>query len=500
MGDDEKDRSRASWARLRFAVVGPLLASPPHRGDLKAEIARLAEKSWRHPRTGEPVRFGRSTIERWLSAARASRDPVAALARATRRDRGAQPSLAVELRQLLRRQYEEHPGWTVKLHYDNLPARIAAAPVLGRVSIPSYHSVRRFLKAEGLVRKRRVRRREGGAQRDDVRHGSGDLEVRSSEVAHTHALWHADFHHGSRPVLTAAGSWQTPRLVCFLDDHSRLVCHLQWYLEETAECFVHALVQAILKRGLPRALLTDNGPAMLAAETRGGLERLGIVHERTLAYAAYQNAKQEVFWAQIEGRLLAMLEGVGDLTLARLNEATQAWVEMDYHRRLHRELGATPLERYLGAPTLGRPSPSPEALRRAFRADAVRTQRRSDGTLSLGGRRFEVPSRFRHLQRLHLRYAGWDLSYVDLVDERTGEILTALYPLDKRGNASGRRRRITARPQNATPPSAPAASSPPPASGMAPLLTKLIAEYAAAGLPPAYLPKKPQPNEEEETS
>jgi transposase InsO family protein len=43
-----------------------------------------------------------------------------------------------------------------------------------------------------------------------------------------------------------------------------------------------------LKRGLPRALLTDNGPAMLAAETREGLERLGIVHERTLAYAAYQ--------------------------------------------------------------------------------------------------------------------------------------------------------------------------------------------------------------------
>ena len=44
---------------------------------------------------------------------------------------------------------------------------------------------------------------------------------------------------------------------------------------------------------------------------------------------------------------------------------------MEYHRRVHRELGATPLERYLGAPTLGRASPSPEELRRAFRADAA---------------------------------------------------------------------------------------------------------------------------------
>lgn len=480
MQGDERDHARGSWARLRFAVVGPLLAAPPAHGELQAEIARLAEKSWRHPRSGEPVRFGRSTIERWLYAARASRDPVAALARAVRRDRGSRPSVPPELRTVLRRQYEDHPSWTVRLHYDNLPARRAASPELAGLSIPSYHSVARFLRAAGLVRQRPRRPRARG---DEIRHGSADFEVRSYEVAHTHALWHADFHHGSRKVLTAGGQWATPLLVCFLDDHSRLVCHLQWYLEETAECFVHALTQAILKRGLPRALLTDNGSAMLAAETRAGLERLGIVHARTLAYAAYQNAKQEVFWAQVEARLLAMLEGVRALPLERLNEATQAWVELEYHRRTHRELGATPLARYLAAPSLARPSPSPAELRRAFRADAVRTQRRSDGTLSLLGRRFEVPARLRHIERLHLRYAGWDLSHVDLVDATTGEILTPLYPLDKRQNASGRRRRITA------PTAESATTSPVPASGMAPLLAELLAEYAATGLPPAYLPK-----------
>lgn len=492
MSENERDRARDRWALLRFSVVGPLLASPPRRGELGEEIARLAERPWVHPRTGEPVYFGHSTIERWLSAARASHNPIGALARVVRRDRGSQPSLATELRQLVRRQHEEHPGWTVKLHYDNLRARVAGLPGLG--AVPSYQSVRRFMKAAGLERKRRVRPDDLGQGPGEAR-GRGNLEVRSYEVAHTHGLWHADFHHGSRKVLTAEGSWKTPLLVCFMDDHSRLVCHLQWYLEETAECFVHGLVQAILKRGLPRALLTDNGSAMLAAETRGGLERLGIVHRRTLAYAAYQNAKQEVFWAQVEGRLLAMLEGIHDLSLAQLNEASQAWVEMEYHRRIHSELlGQTPLERYLGAPTVGRPSPSPEGLRRAFRADAVRTQRRTDGTLSLLGRRFEVPARFRHLERLHLRYAGWDLSHVDLVDGRTDEILSALYPLDKRQNASGRRRRLTS-PRSesdtaATPVAAPPSPSSPPASGMAPLLADLLADYAATGLPPAYLPKE----------
>ena len=35
---------------------------------------------------------------------------------------------------------------------------------------------------------------------------------------------------------------------------------------------------------------------------------------------------------------MAMLEGVDDLTLARLNEATQAWVEQDYNRKRHSEI------------------------------------------------------------------------------------------------------------------------------------------------------------------
>jgi putative transposase len=478
MKDDEQARARDGWARLRFAIVGPLLASPPRRGELHQEIGRLAAKSWQHPRTGEAVRFGRSTIERWLYTARASRDPVAVLGRAVRHDAGAHPSVSLALRQLVRQQYEEHPSWTVKLHYDNLLVRVGPAADCGPV--PSYQSVRRFMQAQGLHRQRPGRRRERtGAAHTEQRRAV--FEVRSYEVAHTHSLWHADFHHGARKVLTPDGSWQTPLLLGFLDDHSRLVCHLQWYLEETAECFVHGLMQAILKRGLPRALLTDNGPAMLAAETRAGLERLGIVHERTLAYAAYQNAKQEVFWAQIEGRLLPMLEGVADLTLAPLNEATQAWVELEYHRRRHSEIGCTPLERYLNASSVGRPSPAPAALRRAFRAEAVRTQRRTDGTISLLGRRFEVPARYRHLDRLHLHYASWDLSAVDLVDPRTAEILVPLYPLDKLRNASGRRRFVM-------PPAAVPASEPPP-SGMAPLLAELLRQYAATGLPPAYLPK-----------
>ena len=279
-----------------------------------------------------------------------------------------------------------------------------------------------------------------------------------------------------------AGRWVTPHLLGVLDDRSRLACHLQWYLGEGAETLVHGLSQAIMKRGRPRALLSDNGSAMLAAETTEGLLRLSIHHETTLPYSPHQNGKQEVLWAQVEGRLMAMLEGVSDLTLDFLNQATQAWADLEYNRSLHSELGCSPIERFLGERSVGLPSPSADELRRAFRAQLVRTQRRSDGTVSLFGRRFEVPARYRHFERLYLRCARWNLSAVDLVDERSGVVLAPLWPLDKTRNADGRRRALDH--DSGTEGTEASDGS---AGGVAPLLKDLLARYAATGLPPAYL-------------
>jgi putative transposase len=126
-----------------------------------------------------------------------------------------------------------------------------------------------------------------------------------------------------------------------------------------------------------------------------------------------------------------------------------------------------------------RECPSSDALRAAFRIDVTRAQRRSDGTVSLDGTRFEIPSAYRHLQRAQLRYARWDLSRVDLVDAGSGAVLCPLRPLDKAANADGQRRRLE--PVNVDPPPV----SPP---GIAPLLRQLLAEHAATGLPPAWIP------------
>jgi len=181
------------------------------------------------------------------------------------------------------------------------------------------------MKDHGLVKRpRRGPVHSPGAQAAERRFES--REVRSYESEYVHALWHLDFHHGSARVLQDSGQWVYPLLLGVIDDHSRLCCHAQWYLAEGAEELCHGLCQAFQKRALPRALMTDNGSAMLATETMEGLTRLSIVHETTLVYSPYQNGKQEHFWTRIEGRLLPMLEGATDLKLNSLNEATLAWI------------------------------------------------------------------------------------------------------------------------------------------------------------------------------
>lgn len=470
---------QARWARFRFSIIGPLLSAPPDNGDLKQTLETLAKKPWRHPITGHPVSLSVSTLERWFYRAKRSQDPILSLRVKQRTDAAQSRVLSAEMKTMIHNQYREHSSWSYQLHRDNLEARVKHSPELGQ--LPSYSTLYRYMQSMGLQKKHRVK----------ARHTQGALlaqerlerrEVRSFEVEYVNGLWHLDFHHGSRKILRQDGQWHKPLLLAILDDHSRLICHAQWYLDETTESLVHGFMQALQKRGLPRALMSDNGAAMTSAEFTQGLERLSILHQPTLPYSPYQNAKQEVFWAQVEGRLMAMLEGEADLSLKLLNEATLAWVEQEYHQKLHSELSSTPLERYLSGANVVRPCPNTEKLRQAFCMEVQRKQRKSDGTFTLEGCRFEVPSAYRHLSILTVRYARFDLRQALLIDPHSTLCLTTLYPQDKSANADAIRRVFKPCEHSDN-------KETRKKEGIAPLLKELIAEYAATGFPPSYIPQ-----------
>jgi hypothetical protein len=94
-------------------------------------------------------------------------------------------------------------------------------------------------------------------------------------------------------------------------------------------------------------------------------------------------------------------------------------------------------------------------------------------------------------------YARWDLSFVHLIDPRAGTVMARLYPQDKLANADRHRR--TRGPAAGV--DRPTESTEEP--GIAPLLQALMTQYAATGLPPAFLPKAdrdPEPASQETPS
>ena len=273
---------------------------------------------------------------------------------------------------------------------------------------------------------------------------------------------HLDFHHGSRKVLTRGGEYVKPLLVGFIDDRSRFLCHAQWYTSEGTEGVVHGLSQALQKVGLPRSLMTDRGSAMISGEFTAGLHQLGILHLPTLPYSPHVNGKQENIWGRVEGRLLAMLEGEVSLTFEQLNVATQAWVTQEYHRTVHSELGATPMQRYLAGPNVGRECPGSDELRTTLRIEVERNNGvpRRHGESRWPALRDPVP--VRRLDHIHLRYARW-VSEPRRSDRaaRAARVLCPVHPLDKAADADALRRRVD--PTTIS-------TSAMPATGIAPLL------------------------------
>ncbi|XXG31827.1 MAG: hypothetical protein WJ306_04405 [Ferrovum myxofaciens] len=125
--------ARDRWSRLRLLIIGQLLAAPP----------RLL----REPSLASRVLDARPPD---LHRAHPSLNPLA---------------------QAIRTQYADRPKWNIQLHYDNLRL------VFGANEFPSYATVLRFFRAQGLWR---VRDPRSGPQRTAV--PDGTREVRSFEA------------------------------------------------------------------------------------------------------------------------------------------------------------------------------------------------------------------------------------------------------------------------------------------------------------------------------
>jgi putative transposase len=206
---------------------------------------------------------------------------------------------------------------------------------------------------------------------------------RKFEVELPNDLWQSDVMHG--PMVEVEGKNRKTYLLAFIDDHSRLVPYGQFYLSERLDSYLDALEQALLKRGLPRKLYLDNGPAFRSKHLEHVAASLGIALIHASPYKPQGKGKIERFFRTVR---MQFLPGFKGKTLEDLNEAFDLWLNDIYHQRKHSSTGQSPFERFTAHMECLRAAP--KELRDFFRKPARRRVGK-DRTITLDGKLYEAP-------------------------------------------------------------------------------------------------------------
>jgi transposase InsO family protein len=226
-------------------------------------------------------------------------------------------------------------------------------------------------------------------------------------------LWQGDAMHG--PYLPDPAQPDQPRqvfLFAFLDDHTRLVPHVQFYWNEQLPRLEDCFKRAVLRYGLPLAVYVDRGKVYTSKQFDTICATLGVQRILGTPYSPEGRGKIERFFHFVQTDFLPELNRSEVTSLPQLNESLLAWLEVVYHRQLNPEIGQSPLERFRQQSQLTTRPVDPATLRQAFLHHDQR-QVTKTATVSFQGNRYRVPDYLRG-QTVELRYDPFDLSQLEL--------------------------------------------------------------------------------------
>ena len=403
-------------ALFRLSVLGPLVSRERlERGELQQIIRELARRDYAIPGSTRRL-VGEKTIEAWYYAWR--RDGIEGLTPKPRNDRGVS-KLPAAVQQALLAAKRENPRRSIR----QIQQLLESSGTVARGTL-SRSAIHRLLQQHGLSR---------------VAVSVAVPEEHRRYVAeHANAIWYGDVMHG--PTLTVKGRRRKVYLVTLMDDASRLIAHSAFCTGETALDIEGVLKQALLKRGLPRKLVVDNGAAYRATTLQGICARLDIRLLYCRPYAPEGKGKLERWHRTFRDHFLSELDVSRIADLDDLNARVWAWIEQVYHRRPHGGLGGqTPLERYQqDLPHIRMLGQKAAQLDTLFHHRVSRKVRK-DGTVSSQGQDFEVPYELsgKTVQLVVDPHAEMVVG----IEDAEGHVLGVATPLDPITNAHRRRRK-----------------------------------------------------------
>jgi putative transposase len=206
-------------------------------------------------------------------------------------------------------------------------------------------------------------------------------------MEHANDLWQADTMFG--PHVKNKDKMTQTKLIAFIDDASRVICHAQFFFNENIDALITALKSAFYKRGIPKQLYVDNGSIYCSQEITLVCARVGCILRHTPVRDGASKGKIERFFRGLRDRFLSHKLDLS--SLETLNKQLTLWIEEEYNSQKHSAIGMAPVNRFaLDMKCINFLQPN-KANDELFYAEDTRKVKK-DNTFSFKNIRYEVPA------------------------------------------------------------------------------------------------------------
>jgi len=391
---------------FRFSVINPLLAHDLRRS-MKDRIDELANRVYTLP-SGEQRQYSAATIEDWHYDYKTH--GLNALVHPPRKDKGTQRAMPEAVIDAIGELLKEHPS----IKSSNL-IRLLDERKLRSNGMPSDSTIYRYLRP---IRK---------AQKSDGKNR------RAFEAPYAGGLYQTDIMYGPYVrVKNSKGRYvnRPTYLIAILDDHSRLLCHGEFFTSQDLMRYIHVLEQAISKRGVPESIYCDNGKVFLSAQVKRIGAEIGMRVVHTAVRDAAAKGKIERFFLTVRDQFLDLTWRTSSKRdLDTLNHLFFAWCEA-YNTRHHGALAMAPMQKWLASERHPRRLAELPDTSHTFLLETTRRVKK-DGTFSLHGLRYETLS-VAVGAKVTVRYHRYELHRVHVFLDAT--YLGVAHPLDPGAN------------------------------------------------------------------
>ena len=210
-------------------------------------------------------------------------------------------------------------------------------------------------------------------------------------MAHANDLWQGDTMFG--PYVSHKGKKVQTKLIAFIDDASRVICHAEFFPSENTDSLITTLKSAFYKRGVPNQLYVDNGSIYSSKEINLICSRLGCILRHTPVRDGASKGKIERFFRRLRDQFLSRKLDLSSID--ELNSQLHIWVEEEYNAKNHSAIGMTPLNRFALDMNFINFLPPNQANDELFYTEETRKVK-NDNTFSFKSIRFETPADLRN--------------------------------------------------------------------------------------------------------